>query len=320
MWRYALSLCLLHGVESAPRGNLVYEVPWPVTLQLTDVHKPFILDPIRRVNYRFGFAEAAWILAGSDDVKVISDYNKVMAQFSDDGKVLWGAYGPRLMGQINHVVATLQRDPDSRQAIVTTWRPQVGPFNGYPHPHEGQDDYPTLKSAGVVSSNDPQQPEWDGNSWRSKDIPCTVAWHFTIRNGKLNLTVFMRSHDVWLGMPYDVLSFTTVQRVVASMLELEPGVYNHVLSNLHLYGTNFDDADAIYSRRINIPEVLVPELPSFKSIFHADTTRRLKNVWQMILTGDCPYGNDGLKPFIGAINRDRHLWPEYDRLMKANLR
>lgn len=308
MFRHAVSLCVAHGVKSAPRGRIVYEVPFPVTLTLTNVHRPFIADPIRRVNYRFGFAEAAWILSGSDDAQLIGRYNKRMLSFSDNGRTLWGAYGPRLMGQLNHVVSTLKRDPDSRQAVVTTWRPQVGMVY--------DSEVSEIKQGGLVPANNEYGAGWDGASWRSKDIPCTVAWHFTIRNGRLNLTVFMRSHDVWLGMPYDVLSFTTVQRVVASMLEVEPGEYNHVLSNLHLYGDDFNTAANIPRR----PSCLIPSVPHMGDYFCGMDSRVVAGIFGSILSGSREYQFRWAEPFFAALHRDPNAWTPWRGLMAANNR
>lgn len=316
MFRYAVRLCITCGERYAPRDVPVREVPFPVTLTLTDVHRPFILDPIRRVNYRFGFAEAAWILAGSDDAQAIGRFNKTMLNFSDDERTLWGAYGPRLMGQLDHVVSTLRRDPDSRQAVVTTWRPQV---NFVQTTTEGMFGSTSAIRAGVVASSIRYNhlPEWDGSSWRSRDIPCTVAWHFQVRDGRLNLTVFMRSHDVWLGMPYDILSFTTVQRVVASMLGIEAGRYNHVLSNLHLYETNLDDA----SRMGGSPNGVIPAMPPFGGIFSKGMAHQIRAIFRDVLEGrDARFSRDDdfIQPFYAAINRDPDRWSQFIPLMAAN--
>lgn len=230
--REVISRVLKYGVTSAPRGRGVIEIDSPSVFTLTDPRRPLITTPVRAANYRFGMAEACWIAAGSNDLKSLTRHVTRMSEFSDDGDTLWGAYGPRVVGQLPHVIETLKRDRDSRQAVITTWRPMVeGPLV------DGYENTILLENIGGMNGNTPIDvpPNWDGASWRSKDVPCTVGWHFMIRKDKLNLTVFMRSNDAWLGTPYDLLSFTTIQRCVASILEVDVGVYNHVVSNLHLY-------------------------------------------------------------------------------------
>lgn len=278
--------------------------------------RPFLVSPARKPNYRFGLAEACWILAGSDDARLIGSFNKQMLRFSDDGKHMWGAYGPRLMGQLAHTVETLKRDPDSRQAVVTTWRPQVGPVDLTERDDNLESSYNAMVGAGICDGWDTKPPEWDGSSWRSKDIPCTVAWHFQVRYDQLHLTVFMRSNDVWLGLPYDLLSFTTVQRVVASMLGIEPGSYNHVASNLHLYDSNEEQAWGVVSEKL----IVFPWcLPSLRDHFYGCTSDKVQKVFQTVFDD----GNDfaeyfsGLQPFVAAVKKEPYRSDVYLKLQKA---
>ena len=124
-------------------------------------------------------AEAYWILSGDNTVTGIAPYSSSMAKFSDDGITLAGAYGVPFREQVEHVCEALDDDPDTHQATMTFWRPSPEP---------------------------------------SKDIPCAVALDFKLRNGKLNLHVFMRSSDQWLGLPYDIFSFSLIAATVASAL------------------------------------------------------------------------------------------------------
>jgi len=154
------------------------------------------------------FAEALYLLSGGDG-DWIFDYNQRLRQFTDNG-VLHGAYGPRLrawcgVDQLAEVRKRLRDDPSSRRACVVLY--------------------------------DPARDFRD-----AKDIPCTVTTHFLVRDGKLNATTFMRSQDLWLGFPYDVFSFTLLQEVIARSLDLEPGVYTHITSSLHLYESDLQRA------------------------------------------------------------------------------
>jgi thymidylate synthase len=315
--RYATQLVLEQGHEHAPRGMKTRELSLPVVLTLNDVYRPFMSSTVRRANYRFGLAEAAWMLSGSNDAKLIGSFNKQMLKFSDDGDRLWGAYGPRLMGQIDHVLSTLSRDRDSRQAIITTWRPQVGPLSvgminqvtGRPDLNEGR-----MLAAGAQWEGD-GLASWDGHSWRSKDTPCTVAWHFQIRDDKLNLTVFMRSNDVWLGLPYDLVSFTSVQRVIASALNVEPGKYHHVVSNLHIYEQHYDKADKMLATDgIRSPV----SLPRNDCTFRGAMSSLISRSFDLVMKNDIVSCDSMLNPFVAAIDRNSALWPDVDELMTSN--
>lgn len=167
-----------------------------------DMLYPVLRCPARRLNYRFMAAEALWILEGSDGLEDLVRYNPNMAKFSDDGVTLTGAYGPRIAGQIAYVVRKLREDRDTRQATLTVWTPNPAP---------------------------------------SKDIPCTVAIDFKVRGDRLNAHVFMRSSDVWLGLPYDAFSFSCVAYMICSVLgDVTPGTLYLTASSSHLYEEHWD--------------------------------------------------------------------------------
>lgn len=155
-------------------GSLVESRAGP-TLELLDhnskfdMNTPICYSPDRKLSYRFMAAEAYWITSGSQLVEDIAPYNQHIAQFSDDGYIFNGAYGPPFYEQLNYVVETLIKDKSSRQAVMTIWRP---------------------------------------NPPSTKDYPCTVSLMFFIRDNILHTKVTMRSQDLFLGQPYDFFNFS----------------------------------------------------------------------------------------------------------------
>lgn len=67
------------------------------------------------------------------------------------------------------------------------------------------------------------------------DTPCTYAVNFTILNNKLNMSVLMRSNDLWYGFCNDQYCFSKLQEKVALELNMEIGTYFHFTNNLHIY-------------------------------------------------------------------------------------
>lgn len=225
---YEVSRELIHGMVVNPRGLGTRELS-PVALTLALPNANILMNPGRKVSKAFLGAEFLWMLLGRDDVEMPALYNKAIAKFSDDGMTLAGAYGPRIAHQFMYVYDTLTRDPNSRQAVMTIWTPSPKP---------------------------------------SKDIPCTVMMHFLLRNGHLDLTVYMRSNDFWLGLPYDIHNFTCYQIILAKLLKVELGKYNHLVGSLHLYDDNLEACLALprWSSSAMTPD------PSFNTWrqFHAD--------------------------------------------------
>lgn len=202
LYRKAIKEVIYGGMDVKPRGIATKELRG-VTLELTDPYMNLVASKARHLNPAFAVAECMWILCGRNDVATVTCFNKQIAQFSDDGMRFNGAYGPKVVEQLPYIVETLRKDPDSRQAVMTVWRERPGV---------------------------------------TKDIPCTIMFQFFVRDGHLELITYMRSNDLWLGFPYDLFNFTTLQMYIASQLELKVGRYRHMVGSLHLYAHNLEKA------------------------------------------------------------------------------
>jgi thymidylate synthase len=158
--------------------------------------------------------ELLWYLSGSNSLPVIRYYIPKYVEESEDGKTIFGAYGPRLLNwkgasQIENVVKLLSAKPSSRRAVIQ------------------------LFDASDLSA-------------KHKEIPCTCTIQFLIRGAakrKLHVSVTMRSNDAFKGLPHDVFAFTMLQEIIARRLGIELGSYTHYVGSLHLY-----DRDAFKAR------------------------------------------------------------------------
>lgn len=176
----------------------------------------FMFNPHRKMSPSYAGAELLWILSGDDDIEMIQhyapQYKRFVAGSGDDGVHAYGAYGARWKdgNQLIHLIQLLQEKPDTRQAILTMYNSE------------------DLHHALLGDKN---------------DIPCTAALMFLIRDGELNLSAHMRSNDVWLGLPYDVFFFTSLQILLAQILGLKLGWYQHSAMSMHLYDRNREKAE-----------------------------------------------------------------------------
>jgi thymidylate synthase len=236
IWISTLALAVSNGTLLSPRGNLIRELSHHTVA--IDMNYPVVTA--RKTNVRFMAAEAEWILRGRDDLDSLMDYNPRMADYSDDGVTLTGAYGPRIVPQLPYVVDKILGDPDTRQATLTVWTPSPAP---------------------------------------SRDIPCTVAMDFKLRGGLLNAHVFMRSSDIWLGLPYDIFSFTMVackvisklnQRLLPDVTPVRPGLLYVTAASSHLYDRDLKMAEDILEHWKTSDERLLRANPLPKDYYLGD--------------------------------------------------
>lgn len=184
-----------------------------VAFTITDPRQRLVLA--RPMNPAFAIAEVIWILAAANDVVFLRYWNLRMVRYVDeDRRVLHGAYGyrlgsrPRLKDEVENLLChkvqygtdridqlragaeALQHDADSRQVVLQIW-----------------------DSALDLPSPAP----------RSRDVPCNVASHLLVRDGRLEWLQVMRSNDLVWGLPYNLVQWTTIQEVVAGWLGIEVG-------------------------------------------------------------------------------------------------
>lgn len=211
-YRGLLETVHIAGMDVSPRDQATNEIMGYQTC--IDMQYPIVTIPSRELNYRFMAAEAYWILTGQQGLDELTPYCKRMAEFSDDGVTLSGAYGPRFISQARYVVDTLVNDNSSRQAVTTIWERNPRP---------------------------------------SKDIPCTVSLQWLLRNNKLHCIAYMRSSDVWLGWPYDVFTFTMMTCYIIAlanqkaMTGWELGNLRVMAGSQHLYKRDSEKAIKVYS-------------------------------------------------------------------------
>ncbi len=203
-WATSLYDLLSSSQRSSPRGMQTNEIRWS---QIT-VDNPLsfpVMNPARNFRDVIGVLEALSLVGQVSVPETFTSRIAKFGEFMDDG-IFHGAYGARAHGALGDVVSLLERDLDSRQAVITVF--------------DSKRDLDRVK----------------------RDIPCTIALHFRQADGYLELNTTMRSNDAWLGTPYDFTQFAVAQLSVAQALNLMPGEYVHSAGSLHLYERDFAQA------------------------------------------------------------------------------
>jgi thymidylate synthase len=197
-----------HGDQVSPRGKTTYELT-DVIIEMADVHDGLPTGTGRMLNPQIAALEALQLIAGTTRPELMFAAAPNFREYAEPGGFFWGAYGVRTDGQIQHVVRKLKDDIDTRQAIITLWDP--------------------------VLDNEPGR----------KDYPCTIGMQFRIRDDRLDLSVCMRSNDVWKGLAYDAFQFTQLQLTVANVLSIDVGTYRHHALSLHIYESDVNKAEDV---------------------------------------------------------------------------
>jgi thymidylate synthase len=174
--------------------------------------------------------ELLWYLSKSNKLDFITYYIDMYVKYSDDNETVYGGYGPRIFNlngkidQFQNVIEKLREKSTSRQAVIQIFH--------------GED---------IIEKHN--------------DVPCTCTLQFIIRDGVLNLIVYMRSNDAFYGLPHDIFSFTMIQEIIASILGIEIGEYVHMAGSLHLYESKKVDAEKYIGEGLQSTKDIMPNMP-----------------------------------------------------------
>ena len=260
---------LKYGKEVAPRGMKTREIEDAI-IRIDDVYNTLPLGVGRGTVPGIGAVEACQLIAGASTPKLVIAIGPQFANFTEDNGLFHGAYGIRTQSQYAPIVERLKADPDTRQAVVTIWNPELD-----------------------LLSN-------------KRDYPCTILHQFRIRNNKLNMSVYMRSNDVWLGAAYDFFQFTRVQLAIASILGIEPGTYHHHVGSLHIYEQHYDSAENLkhtYEPYEKIPAMVGNSWGEVSDFAMDALTAAIHHEEQMLLYGLHPFEQWYANAMIKAIKK-----------------
>ncbi len=186
-----------------------------------DLADGFPLLTTKKLHLRSIIVELLWFLRGDTNVRwlqerKVSIWNEWADESGDLGPVYgkqwrdWEAADGRHIDQIAELIALIKRDPASRRQIVTAWNP--GELN------------------------------------RMALAPCHCLFQTQVAGGRLNLQLYQRSADFFLGVPFNIASYALLTHMLARGCGLEPGVFVWTGGDVHLYSNHLDQARLQLSR------------------------------------------------------------------------
>lgn len=233
-----------HGAEKSDRTGTgtVSVFGYQMRFDLSD---RFPLLTTKRLHTRSIFHELLWFLAGESNTRYLAE-NKVRIwdQWADENGDLgpiygyqwrsWPAPDGRKIDQISQVIEQIRSNPDSRRHIVSAWN--------------------------VADIERMALP------------PCHLLFQFYVADGHLSCQLYQRSADVFLGVPFNIASYSLLTRMVAQVCGLEPGDFVLSFGDAHLYLNHLEQARLQLERQPRaMPHLrLNPEIDSILDFKYED--------------------------------------------------
>ena len=187
-----------------------------------DLRERFPLLTTKKLHLKSIIHELLWFLQGDTNVRSLNEKGvTIWDEWADKatgelGPVYgaqwtrWRGPGGAVINQIDNVIAEIKRNPQSRRLIVSAWN--------------------------VADIDQMALP------------PCHVLFQFYVREGELSCQLYQRSADLFLGVPFNVASYSLLTMMVAQVCDLRPGEFIHTFGDLHLYRNHLDQAREQLSR------------------------------------------------------------------------
>ena len=177
-----------------------------------DLSEGFPLVTTKKLHLKSIIHELLWFLKGDTNIKYLKENGvRIWDEWADENGDLGKIYGHQwrswegdgvTIDQIQEVVDTLKTNPDSRRIIVSAWN--------------------------VAQLDQMALP------------PCHCFMQFYVANGKLSLQLYQRSADLFLGVPFNIASYSLLLLMMAQVTGLEAGEFIHTFGDVHIYNNHID--------------------------------------------------------------------------------
>jgi thymidylate synthase len=186
-----------------------------------NLEEGFPLLTTKKVHLKSIIIELLWFLKGDTNISYLKENGvSIWDEWADENGNLGPVYGHQWrnwptpdgghIDQISQVIHQLKNSPDSRRMIVSAWNVA---------------DIPSMKLP-----------------------PCHAFFQFYVADGKLSCSLYQRSADFFLGVPFNIASYALLTLMVAQVCGLRPGEFIWNGGDTHLYANHVDQARLLLSR------------------------------------------------------------------------
>ena len=210
-----------------------------------DISGGFPAVPTKNVHWPRVIHELPWFLSGETNVRYLQDNNvRIWNEWADENGDLgpvygkqwrkWSANDGRVIDQVENAIEMIRTNPSSRRIIVSAW-------------NVGELDEMAL-------------------------MPCHAFFQFYVNDGKLSCQLYQRSADAFLGVPFNISSYSLLTCMVAQICDLEPGEFIWTGGDCHLYLNHIEQAKLQISRKpLDLPTLrLNPEIDNIDAFTYGD--------------------------------------------------
>lgn len=225
-----LNKVLNEGIEKGDRTGTGTKSIFGYQMRF-DLSDGFPLLTTKKLHLRSIIHELLWFIKGDTNIKYLNDNGvTIWDEWADENGNLGSIYGcqwrnwkgknGKVHDQLADVIETIKKNPDSRRMIVSAWN--VGELDEMALP------------------------------------PCHVLYQFYVANGKLSLQLYQRSADIFLGVPFNIASYSLLLMMVAQVTGLDIGEFIYTLGDAHLYLNHIEQAKEQLSRDVReLPEMVI---------------------------------------------------------------
>lgn len=226
-----------HGVNKSDRTGTGTRSVFGYQMRF-NLQNGFPLVTTKKLHLRSIIHELLWFLKGDSNIRYLHENGvTIWDEWADENGDLGPVYGvqwrnwrgaDKNVDQITELVHTIKTNPDSRRMIVTAWNVAELPKMALP--------------------------------------PCHMMFQVYVADGKLSCQLYQRSCDIFLGVPFNIASYSLLTHMLAQQCDLEVGDFVWTGGDCHLYNNHFDQVRLQLSREPRpYPKLVIKRKPD--SIF-----------------------------------------------------